>query len=361
MYLELKRFLKSIAFTFAIHGIAYSSTLVRGTISDSQVWDQEHGPYLIEGNVFFTEGSSLTITEGTAVEFRTGSRVYLVDTTFEAKGTKTHPIIVRGEGKILMNDCHENDPGAICRQWNAGIDFRYIKMDSVRLYYTSSNLGRVQIDNSLIKAFDCEYCGTISGEGPSSRISSSQFSYLHLARPNISLENVTANVINLGGKVYAKNLTCNSLRTNHEDLILTNSRIETAVIVKGDLKNNEFGTLDLTWSNSTVAEYNVIGTLIVDNLAETDRLVVTNNNIGDQLEGGHALRVGSDYTDSKNVFLVSFPSNYWGSDITAKLIEHGADQNFPEVWDRRDDIANYAVVDLSDWLSAPVPEAGPRP
>jgi len=73
-------------------------------IGDITIWDREHSPYLVQGNVFVDHGGQLNIEPGVEVVF--DGRHYLIITgILEAIGTQSQPIVLNRVMKCFSWDC----------------------------------------------------------------------------------------------------------------------------------------------------------------------------------------------------------------------------------------------------------------
>ncbi|MGL1936271.1 MAG: hypothetical protein OCD01_14670 [Fibrobacterales bacterium] len=296
---------------------------LNGTYTENETWHADT-VYVVRGQVLYAEGVEVTILPGTHVEYeaiQSGSNWEFASLTFMGNVTavgKPDSIIQFDWGFTVHNDSvmtYHNTDG----RYRAGPRLEYVAIDGpITIGYDNNGGGRgVYLKHSSVNSIQGATMNFASGmyigfsqvdsvpvKTDRSRYEHSYFDYVYLLYMDYNSPTIINNKIA-------------SLRTSSYDYYT------------GTIEKNIIGKFRSSYGEGKIS-----------------------NNVFEDASGPYQVELwdGAD-TD--------LSGNYWGAITTSEMIAKGGSADISTIQDKYD-VSTLGTVDYSNWLTQPIPDAGPN-
>lgn len=158
----MKKILITAAFALAVFwsvDTAFAATVVTGDLSGNIQWNENSGPYLIQGTVTLTDRARLNISSGAVIKFSPQARL-IIKGELDAKGSKNKPVFFTSAFDDSIGGDTNEDGAATTPSstddWqivfnntrDADIEYVQIKYSSLPIYYDSKR--KLSIEDTTV-------------------------------------------------------------------------------------------------------------------------------------------------------------------------------------------------------------------
>jgi hypothetical protein len=300
--------------------ITVGTMIIETLLKTHQIWRKAMSPYIIKNDALILDSASLIIEPGVHIIFQ-NEAVLALDGAFSAVGTEidtikfedayiellwTGPITYDSNGNYIAGPRFE-----YCKLANGTIDAKGKNRNGFGPYLKNTILYD-------LKGFDWDINGTYISHCIINNLGS------YIVSP--------ANTVIINS--YIDNIWFNAAVGPFS---LTNCQINNMII--------------RMWSTGNRIEYNNINYI---SFHTPENTAIHNNNI---VNNASSIVIENTYKrDEADSFDASF--NYWGPDVTEEMNAKGNDANISVIKDWYDDFT-LVRINYSNWLSVPIPGAGP--
>jgi hypothetical protein len=323
----------AFAVSLALSQMGLADTIIKGELSEPQIWSAEGSPYLVENDAVLLEGVPLTITSGAVVNFKNLSHRFVIKSSpVKISGTKERPIKIFGNvvvtgnfGNIVVKHLQMPRTDLSVKDGTGSLTMEYSEINYVLVH----NHGHTAIKHSRVGHVD-------------------------IHRGTATLDFVAATYVDLWAshRTDGQSLELNLKDSDVEELSLSNGRayIEHNAI---GLLNIDPWILDIKITKNNVSEISILQDRRLESFP------ISHNNINMDSHRSRSVGAFKQWWPDE-IHTVNLSENYWGELVTQKMNAMGPEANIDEIYDLRDNDYNGALVRYSGWLQSPVQDAGPR-